>query len=75
MENKVKYGPSAEEMREFATKFTPEEWALCCNYDEFLDGVSYDLKEAGLVAMLVFMHYGMLEDGGDDSKQGEMALV
>lgn len=62
MELKIKYGPSAEEMREFSKHFTPETWAFCCQFEEFLDGVSYDLKEAGLVAMLVLAMHGEDEE-------------
>jgi hypothetical protein len=48
-------------MREFASKFSAREWAVCCEYEEFLDGVSYDIKMAGVVAMLVFQHHGWLD--------------
>ena len=53
--------PSAEEMREFASKFSKHEWDVCCWYDEFLDGVSDDIKTAGIVAMLIFAHHGWLD--------------
>jgi hypothetical protein len=52
-----KYGPSADEMREFATYMGEETWVKCCEHKqyggEFMDGVSYDLKRAGYAAMLI----------------------
>ena len=54
--------PSADDMREFASKFSEREWAVCCEYQEFLDGVSDDIKTAGVVAMLIFAHHGWLDN-------------
>jgi len=70
----TKHDPTAEEMREFATYFTDETWKLCCNYQEFLDGVSYDIKEAGIVAMLVLAHHGYYDDDEPPAPKGKLVL-
>lgn len=59
--------PSSQDMREFASKFSEREWSVCCEYQEFLDGVSYDIKTAGVVAMLVFAHHGWLDEEKQDA--------
>ena len=70
-----KYGPSADEMREFAKHFTKESWELCCSYPDFLDAVSNDIKEAGLVAMLIFGLHGYYDDDEPPQETEEPALA
>jgi hypothetical protein len=42
--------PSALEMEEFASQFTPEEWSHLCNDRSFLALIDQDLVEAGALA-------------------------
>jgi len=42
--------PTVDEQKEFAQKFHPEEWLVCCNSAFFLKAVEEDLARAEICA-------------------------
>jgi hypothetical protein len=68
--------PTAEDMREFASYFHESVWEACCEHEqyggEFMDGVSYDIKKAGYVAMVIFEELGLVDEGDADEGKGEL---
>ena len=64
--------PSADQMRAFAAHFSKEQWGLCCEFEEFLEAFSYDLKQAGLVAIEILSYFSALMMMGGE---GDGAMV
>lgn len=47
--------PTANDLKQFAKKYTPNEWSRICGYQDFLDIVGYDLFGAGIMAEMILL--------------------